>query len=62
MLGDSIAALIAEREMMLEIKACESRLPIHTAQVLGYLRTTGITHGMLVTFGSATIECKKLIL
>ena len=35
-LGDYIADLIVQREMILEIKACESLLPIHTTQVLGY--------------------------
>ena len=54
-LGDYIADLIVQREMILEIKACESLLPIHTTQVLGYLRATGIRHGMLVNFGAPTI-------
>ena len=47
--------------MILEIKACDSLAPIHTAQVLGYLRATGIRHGMLVNFGAPTIQFKKLV-
>lgn len=61
-LGDYIADLIVERAMILEIKACDSLAPIHTAQVLGYLRATGIRHGMLVNFGAPTIQFKKLAL
>jgi len=61
-LGDYIADLMLEQEMILEIKACESLVPVHTAQVLGYLRATGIRHGMLVNFGAPTIQFKKLVL
>ena len=61
-LGDYIADLMLEKEMILEIKACESLAPIHTAQVLGYLRATGTRHGMLVNFGAPTIQFKKLVL
>ena len=61
-LGDYIADLIVERAMILEIKACDLLVPIHTAQVLGYLRATGIRHGMLVNFGAPTIQFKKLVL
>jgi GxxExxY protein len=61
-LGDYVAGLLVERGMILEIKACESLSPIHTAQVLGYLRATGIRHGMLVDFGAPKIQFKKLVL
>lgn len=61
-LGDYVADLLVERGMILEIKACESLSPIHTAQVLGYLRATGIRHGMLVNFGAPKIQFKKLVL
>lgn len=61
-LGDYIGDLLVERGMILEIKACESLSAIHTAQLLGYLRATGIRHGMLVNFGAPTIQFKKLIL
>jgi GxxExxY protein len=61
-LGDYIADLLMERGLILEIKACESLTSIHTAQVLGYLRATGIRHGMLVNFGSPVVQFKKLVL
>ena len=61
-LGDYIADLLLERGMILEIKACETLTAIHTAQILGYLRATGIRHGMLVNFGAPTIQFKKLVL
>jgi GxxExxY protein len=61
-LGDYIADLLIDRGMILEIKACDSLSAIHTAQILGYLRATGIRHGMLVNFGAPTIQFKKLVL
>ena len=61
-IGDYIADLVVEGEMIVEIKACESLVDAHLAQVLGYLRATGLRHGMLINFGSPTIQIKKLIL
>lgn len=61
-IGDYIADLVVEGEMIVEIKACESLADAHLAQVLGYLRATGLRHGMLINFGSLTIQIKKLIL
>lgn len=61
-LGEYIADLLVEHGLILEIKACESLTSIHTAQVLGYLRATGIRHGMLVNFGSPVVQFKKLVL
>jgi hypothetical protein len=61
-LGDYIADIVANENMILEIKACGSLDDIHTAQILGYLRATGIRHGMLINFGSQTLQIKKLVL
>jgi GxxExxY protein len=60
-LGDYVADIVANENMILEIKACESLEDIHTAQVLGYLRATGLRHGMLINFGSPVLQIKKLV-
>ena len=42
--------IIVENKVILEIKAVESLLPIHQAQLLTYLRLSGITAGLLINF------------
>jgi GxxExxY protein len=46
------ADLIVEATVLLEIKAVEKLLPIHDAQVLTYLRLTGIRTALLLNFNT----------
>jgi len=62
LLGDYIADLIIDTEIIVEVKACESLIDAHIAQVLGYLRATGLRHGVLINFGAPTLQIKKLVL
>lgn len=41
---------IVERCLILEIKCVEKLLPVHTAQLLSYLRLTGLKLGLLLNF------------
>ena len=61
-IGDYIEDLVVAGEMVVEIKLCESLLDAHLAEVLGYLRATGLRHGILIDVGSPTIQIKKLTL
>jgi GxxExxY protein len=47
--GYRIDILVANR-LILELKACESLQPIHEAQLLTYLKLTGIKLGLLINF------------
>jgi GxxExxY protein len=42
--------LLVENKVVVEIKAVESLLPIHEAQVLTYLKLTGCEVGLLINF------------
>lgn len=42
--------LVVEDSLVLELKAIESLLPVHTAQLLTYLRLTGYKTGLLINF------------
>jgi GxxExxY protein len=42
--------LIVERLLLVELKAVDQLLPIHEAQLLTYLRLTGIHLGLLINF------------
>lgn len=61
LLGEFFADLLIENELILELKAVRQLVDEHAAQVLGYLRASGLNHAMLINFGSPTIQFKKLI-
>ena len=42
--------IVVENRLILELKSCESLLPIHEAQLLTYLKLTGIKVGLLINF------------
>jgi GxxExxY protein len=42
--------IVVENRVVVELKACESFLPIHEAQLLTYLKLTGIKFGLLINF------------
>jgi GxxExxY protein len=39
-----------ENRVLLELKAVEKVLPVHSAQILSYLKLTGVTVGLLINF------------
>ncbi len=61
-LGDYFADLLVENRLIVEIKACRSLLDDHVAQLLGYLRSARIEHGLLINFGAPKLEIRKYAL
>ncbi len=61
-LGDYFADLFVDGRLIVEIKACKALADEHIAQILGYLRASGIEHGLLINFGGAKFEIRKFIL
>ena len=53
--GYRIDILVADR-LILELKACESLQPIHEAQLLTYLKLTGIKVGLLINFNVPVLK------
>jgi GxxExxY protein len=47
---------VIEERLILEIKSVEQLLPIHDAQVVTYLRLTGLPVGLLLNFHAPTIK------
>ena len=62
LLGEYKADLFIENAIIIELKACKTLAPEHTAQILGYLRASRIRHGILINFGSRKLELRKFIL
>jgi len=62
LLGDYRADLVVNGILLLELKACKTLLDEHTAQILGYLKSSRLEHGLLINFGSYRFEIKKYVL
>lgn len=62
LLGDYFSDLLVEDTLLVELKACRALADDHVAQLLGYLKASRRTHGLLVNFGSYKFEIRKYIL
>jgi GxxExxY protein len=58
-IGDYIADLLVDERLIIELKAAKSLADEHAAQLLGYLKSGRIEHGLLVNFGSYRFQIKK---
>ena len=56
--GDYRADMIAERKVIIELKAISALSPINEVQLVNYLTATGIDDGMLINFGAERIEIR----
>jgi GxxExxY protein len=59
-IGRFFTDVIADDKLLIEIKALEKLQPIHQAQVLTYLKVTGLQLGILVNFGPEALTVKRL--
>ena len=48
--------IVVEKSLVLEIKAVERVMPIHEAQMLTYLRLSGMKTGLLMNFNSVLLK------
>jgi GxxExxY protein len=59
--GEYIADIFVEDRVIVELKTVESLEKIHEAQLLNYLKATGLNIGMLVNFRHPKAEIKRLV-
>jgi len=57
--GDYIADLVINDELIVEIKAVNCLAPAHEAQTVNYLSATGKEEALLLNFGGRSLEFKK---
>jgi len=60
--GEYFADLLVEGKVIVEIKAVRHLLKEHQAQLLNYLKATGIQVGLLVNFTRNKAEIKRMVL
>jgi GxxExxY protein len=59
MVGDFTADMIIEGKVLLELKAADALSNRHFAQLLNYLKATGIEVGMAINFGTPKIQFRR---
>ena len=57
--GNFSADVLIEKSLILELKAVEKIHPAHEVQLVNYLNATGIDVGLLINFGSKSLEFKR---
>lgn len=50
-IGEFRADLLIEGKLSVEVKACAALSPVHQAQLINYLRASGLPLGLLLNFG-----------
>ena len=60
--GEYISDLLVEDKVIVELKTVENIDKVHEAQLLNYLKATGIRVGILVNFKHPKAEIKRMVL
>lgn len=55
---------VIDDQLILELKACEALMPVHDAQLLTYMKLTGLKVGLLINFNVSVLKngIKRLVL
>ncbi|MFA5292278.1 MAG: GxxExxY protein [Phycisphaerae bacterium] len=61
-IGQYFADILVDNKIILELKTVEAITNVHTAQVLNYLRATGMKLGLILNFGNPKFTYKRLVL
>jgi GxxExxY protein len=59
--GEYFADILIEDKILIELKTVEKISKVHYAQLLNYLKATGIQLGLLINFGPQKLEYERLI-
>ena len=62
MIGEFLADLVVDNRLVIELKVSRAIANEHIAQILGYLRSSRIEHGLLMNFGAPKFEIRKYAL
>jgi GxxExxY protein len=58
--GEYVADIVVEQRVVVEIKACEAISAVHKAQVINYLKASGLTAGLIINFGAPRLEIRRV--
>lgn len=60
-IGEYFADLFVDQSLIVELKAVKTLNNEHEAEILGYLKSSQIEHGLLINFGSFRFQIKKFV-
>ena len=60
--GQYFADILVDNKIILELKTVDTIANVHKAQVLNYLRATGMKLGLILNFAKPRFEYKRLVL
>lgn len=55
-IGEGRIDILVEDRLVVELKAVESLLPVHKAQVISYLKSTKLKLGLLINFNESILK------
>lgn len=58
--GYYVADLIIENKVLVELKSAKALDDIHQAQLLNYLKATGLKIGLILNFGTSKLGIKRM--
>ncbi|VVB85846.1 PD-(D/E)XK nuclease superfamily protein [uncultured archaeon] len=61
LVGDYIADILVENEIIVELKTVKEFDDIHIAQCLNYLRITGLKLCLLINFNKPRVEIRRIV-
>jgi GxxExxY protein len=59
--GDYVADILVAGRVLMELKACAVLDSNHAAQIMNYLRASGIRVGLLLNFGRPKLEYRRFV-
>ena len=59
--GEYLADVVIEGRVIVELKAVQAIDNLHQAQLLNYLRATGIPTGLILNFGTPRLGIKRMV-
>ena len=62
LVGEYIGDIIVEKKVLIELKTVEQLDRAHEAQLINYLKATGLRIGLLINFKHEKADIKRLVL
>ena len=59
--GNYIADIVVDNKLLIELKALSALNRDHEAQVMNYLKASGLSVGLLINFGTSRIGMKRIV-
>lgn len=61
LIGEYYADLLVENVLIVELKTAKALAAEHEAQVMGYMKSARLEHGLLINFGSYKFQIRKYV-